>query len=507
MGRHVETLAPTLRLGLGATGSTTARSPGDGHEAPVVRQPDPEPVVPILDADELADVLSQLIEEAADPVEVERSLEAVARLAGSKPRSGGDVLARRAQTLLGERDPGPWTGEDVRADLAALTLVWLARGSVGHGPQGRVVDHQLRSNRYVSIFSPDWTLSSLVTMRIHEIATATAKGGATLLSLPTRRDGSIDRAAIQERVRSLSRTARPLPLDVGVAALRLSPADDSELDLPGAHRAARALVAHLETLESHHARWEPVLGTSRGMYGPTLERGATWRDAASSKGGTTDAVAAVLDRHDPLRRFGLETQDGEYGGRFEQVTALWPLLLPHHPELLAAHAHARLNRALTKNRNGTGPLIDALARTGTPTGPVVCSALTLGLSAKNGDERTRAVDALVDLAAAGLLDGDQLGAQIQRLLEADIVTGSRVASSLLDADRAGPAAAGPILDALQALLPALPGRRDAHLFVDLTAQLATRQGRTITLPDAFTRLRKGTSSSGLAAAVQRLPIR
>lgn len=388
MGRHVETLAPTLRLGLGATGSTTARSPGDGDQAPVVRQPDPEPVVPILDADELADVLSQLIEEAADPVEVERALEAVARLAGTKPRSGGDVLARRAQTLLGERDPGPWTGEDVRADLAALTLVWLARGSAGHGPKGRVVDHQMRSNRFVSIFSPDWTLSSLVTRRIHEIAIATAKGGATLLSLPTRRDGSIDRATMLARVRCLSRTARPLPLDVGVAALRLSPADDNGPDLPGAHRAARALAAHLETLESHHARWEPVLGTSRSMYGPTLERGATWRDAASSKGSTTDAVAAVLDRHDPLRRFGLETQDGEYGGRFEQVTALWPLLLPHHPELLAAHAHARLNRALTKNRHGTGPLLDALARTRTPTGPVVCSSMTLGLSAKNGDERT-----------------------------------------------------------------------------------------------------------------------
>jgi len=60
-----------------------------------------------------------------------------------------------------------------------------------------------------------------------------------------------------------------------------------------------------------------------------------------------------------------------------KCTASDSLLLPHHPGLLAAHAHARLNRALDKNRNGTEPRLDALAHTTTQTGPVVCSALCL----------------------------------------------------------------------------------------------------------------------------------
>jgi hypothetical protein len=97
-----------------------------------------------------------------------------------------------------------------------------------------------------------------------------------------------------------------------------------------------------------------------------------------------------------MRLLHLEARDGEYESRFEQVTGLWPLLLPHRPELLAAHAHARLNRALTRNR-------------------------------------------------------------------------------------------------------------DANLFVDLAAQIAKREGRTLTLPEEFLSLRVGRSGTGLAAGCRRVP--
>jgi hypothetical protein len=327
------------------------------------------------------------------------------------------------------------------------------------------------------------------------------------LSLPTHRNGSIGMAAMQPRIRALSRAHRPLPLDTSVAALRLEPVARAVLDLPTAHRTARALAAHLKVLTAHQPRWEAVVGQSSAFhrdYGAPL---ATWRDAAGTKGATDDAVAAVLDRRDPLLRLGPEAQDGEYGSRFEQVTALWPLLLPHHPELLAAHAHARLSRALDKNRSGTEPLLDALARGQTTTGPVVCSALTLGLSARNASERTRTVDALVDLAESNRLDGQQLGSQIRRLLHAGVVTGSRVASSLAEADRASPQLAAPLIDALQTVLPGLPGRRDAILFVDLIGQIAKRHGRTPNLPPEFRALRLGRSTSGLAAACRRVPVK
>lgn len=172
---------------------------------------------------------------------------------------------------------------------------------------------------------------------------------------------------------------------------------------------------------------------------------------------------------------------------------------------MAAHAHARLNRGLHKNRNATEPLIDALARTTSRTGPVVCPALGLGLSAKNGDERTRAVDALIDLAQRQILDGKELGTQLSQLLAAIVVTGSRIAATLVEANSGSDALADPLLDALQVLLPVLPSRREAHVFVDLTAQLATRLRRTVTLPPEFVELAAGKSKTGLAAACRRVP--
>jgi hypothetical protein len=477
----------------------------DPHRAPK-GAPAPEPVYPVPGPDELADLLGRLIEEAEDPVDVERALEATARLARERPRTTGKVLARRAAVLLGQRYPGPWSGEDVRADLAVLALVWLANFNPGRGPGGRVTGPMFGGRGFVPKVEPDWTLPSLVSLRIHEIARVTADGGGATLSLPTHRDGSIGAAAMQSRIRALPRGHRPLPLDTSVAALRLDPLDRADLDLPAAHRTARAMTVHLKALTGHRPQWQPVIGRSDGFSRDYNQPLATWRDAAGTKGATDDAVAAALDRRDPLRLLGVEAQDGEYGSRFEQVTALWPLLLPHHPELLAAHAHARLSRALDKNRSGTEPLLDALARGRTMTGPIVCSALTLGLSARNGNERTRAVDALVDLADGNHLDGQQLGRQINRLLQAGVVTGSRVASSLAEADRASARMAAPILDALQTLLPGLPGRRDALLFVDLAAQIAKRQGRTVELPVEFHTLRVGRSTSGLAAACRRVPV-
>lgn len=186
---------------------------------------------------------------------------------------------------------------------------------------------------------------------------------------------------------------------------------------------------------------------------------------------------------------------------------LWPLMLPHHPELLAAHSHPRLNRSLAQNRSGMKPLIDAFANIRATSGPVVCSALALGLSARNDAERTHVVDAIVDLAEQGNLDGTQPGLQISWLLSGGVVTGQRVVLSLAESARGSTNGANAVLDAVQAVMPVLPGRNEAHVFVDLAAQLATRTGRSIRLPEEFLTLRAGRSSSAVAAAAcRRVPL-
>ena len=481
--------------------------PAAGDQQATVGLPAPLDVRPVADANELADVFRALIEEADDPIDVERALEGVARLARERPTYGGEVLTRRAKELLSQYILGPWSGEELRADLCALVLVWLGGASPGRGHRGRYLGSYYKRFSRDQKPLPDWSLGSLVSLRTHEVARVVAAGGGRMIALPSTTDGAISPHILSDRLREIPRTSKPLPLDVGFAALRVPPARYAEVVVPTAHRTGRLLQQQLERLQRYAPSWVRVIKSD--TYYPTTSdrygRAVSWLDRTSVKGATDDAVAAVLDRTDPMTRLSLEAEDGEYMPRFEQVAGLWPLFLPHHPDLLAAHAHARLNRGLTKNRAASEPLLAALGQSVCRTGPPTCSALVLGLAAKNASERTAAVDALADLARRGWLDGTELGAQAGQLMTQEFAVGPRVAQGLSDVTRADPAAASAVLDALIAIMPTLPGRRDAHQFVELTAELATGQQREIALPEEFERLAKGRASSVLAAACRRVP--
>ncbi len=304
------------------------------------------------------------------------------------------------------------------------------------------------------IMHKDWSLAGLVSMRVHEVALANHGGGGTLLSLPDRRDGSLDASTLNARIGKLGTLGKPLPLDTGIALLRVPPEQHEQINLPWGRRSGRQLKGQLELLRQHTPRWELIQGPSKGVYGNRFDAAVTWRDLAAPEGSADNAVAAVLDRRDPLRTIGLEAEDGEYGSRFEQIVGCWPLLLPHHPDMLAAHGHARLNRALTKNRNGTEPLMAALGAGRLPLGPPAWSALVLGLAAKNGPERAAATDALVDLAERAGLDGSGVGEAIAALLGKDAIVLSRVLPGLADLARSGVGDANrQVLAALKELLP------------------------------------------------------
>lgn len=467
-------------------------------------------VAPVSSPEELGDLLARLVEEADDPVQVERALDGLARFARRKPAGGADVLIRRAAELVKSYFPRPFSGQETRADLAALTLVWLAHAQPGPGYQGRTIAYDTTAHDRGATLRPrvieDWSLTGLVALRTHEVARCVAAGGGQLLALPDRASGALDAGTLSARLRQIARTAKPWQLDAGITALRLAPGSADHVEWPTAHRTARLVQQQLQALRAYNPAWERLTGPSPGLWTRHVyDNSITWRDKNARKGGSGDAVAAVLDRSDPLKQLGHEAQDGEYAARFEQVTAMWPLMIPHHPELLAAHSLPRLNRSLHKNRAGAEPLLNALARSTTPTGPVTCTALALGLAAKNAPERTHAIDALADLAASGALDGTELGHQIAALLSDGIVIGERVARSLAEAARTGDPAQSAVLDALGAVLGVLPGRRDAHHFMALAASLATRQQRKLVLPAEFTKLANGDSRSQLAIACRRIP--
>lgn len=494
-------------------GSRQPAAPAPAVAPEPLADPTPPPVAaplePVADADELAELLARLVEEADDPAEVERLLEGTMRLARRRPSRGVDALAARLHELTGAYYPGPWSREELRADLVQLGLTWLDGGQPGAGPTGRL--HTVRWERVdgslhtIHEHRHDRSLAGIVTRRIHEVAVAVAAGGGSLLSFPSRCDGSLDGDELVARVRSLGRASAVRPLDAGTALLRVRPEDHDQLRFPSAHRTGSFLASQLALLATHRPAWEPITGESHGQYEREVVRATTWRDAAPSAGGST-VVAIALDRHDPLLDLALEAADGEYGSRYDQVTATWPLLFPHHPDLLAAHAHPRLVRALTKNRNGTEPILEALGASSRPLGPPAHSALVLGLGARNGSERARAVDALVDIGDRASLDGRALGVVLAILLAEEAVTGSRIVPGLVDASRSSGRARWAILDALTEAMPAFVGRRDAHLFVDLAAQLAIQQGRRIALPEFFLALARGKQGSMLAKACRRVPV-
>lgn len=472
-----------------------APPPTPGPLAPAER------VRPVADPDELRALFAQLIEEVADPVAVERLLEGVLRFTGERPPDGAEVLLRRcrrlAQTYQGD------AREEVRPHIVNLAFAWLTGRAFAllwperiNGVFRSLDSRQPRRH-------PDqehWSLGDVVVRRHLDVTDRVRTGGGVLVAFPSHADGSITADDLLARLAKVG-DDHP-PIDLAVAALRLAPGKRAAVR----SAAEAALIRpYLDLIEGFAPGWVPVVGQARGRWHHSLLDGTalSWRDRNAGSV-TADPLAAILRRADPLATLSKEASDGHFVHRFEQMTGLWPLLLPHHRELLAAHSHPRFNRGLTKTRAGTTPVLAGLSRGPGAAGPVTASALILGLCAELPTDRIAAVDAVLDLSRTGRLHGAQLATQARLALEAGIVVLARLGDSLRECATADPTAAFVVLDALVDVLPALPGRREAHRLVELTADLAVAAGRPVPLPDEFIALARGRRATLLAEACRRI---
>lgn len=129
-----------------------------------------------------------------------------------------------------------------------------------------------------------------------------AAAGATLLAFPEYRDGTLSADALSRWLAGLGRLSRPLPLDVGLALLRVPPEELDQLRLPVAHRTSRAVSEQLSLLIGHRPAWECIIGESTGLYRTDrYERAVTWRGLDAPAGAVDRTVQSVLDRRDPCR--------------------------------------------------------------------------------------------------------------------------------------------------------------------------------------------------------------
>jgi hypothetical protein len=316
--------------------------------------------------------------------------------------------------------------------------------------------------------------------------------------LPSRADLTLDADELVRRLRRADRAHPVLELELVVALLRVPVEDRGAVEVPRSLQGSAAVARAREGRAPHWVR--EVVSNERQRWDSTREV-VVFRDVQGREG---DAAAGILARSAPERTVGHEVDYGAYESPFEQTLGLGAALLPHDHDVLAAHAHPYLHRDLSRDRACSVPVVDAIARARTPNGAPASSALVLALAAKDARGRTAAQDAILDLARHGVLDGVALGRQAALLMGDDVVVGQRVSGALADCARASDAAVPPVLDALQEIVTVLPGRRDAGPFLELTADLAERTGRTVDLPPELRALAEGKASSVLAKAARRL---
>lgn len=452
--------------------------------------PSPSPVVPVADPDELAELLLGLLEEADDPIAIERCFDGVLRLGGQTDAATTEVLLRRSE------ESQLW-GLDPRRDIAVVAKAWIVR------PTWR--DRFKRSAGSavaagLGVGPPEGSLAWFHRQRVGELVQLAGARAAVPLALPTHDDGSLAAAALHERLAALPRNTAAGSLDLAVALLRVPPQDLFEELVPKNARGGWVTGA-IRLLRDRSPEWERVRGETKARWGSlSAEPALTFRDKAPSRE-RAGVVGQLANRSNALAGAGWDRDMGAWETRFEQLVAWWATYFPHHRDLYAAHLHPALFGDLGHDRGLTVPVLDALTRQ--RPGPVEASALVLGLCAKDVRVRTAAQDSVLDLARRGLLDGVELGRQAVAHLVDGTVVGQRLTGSLAAAV-VDDAAVLPVLEALEVLLPATDGRRDAATFVELAAELVHRSGRRIAVPAHLSALAAGRSTSLTAKAARRL---
>jgi len=164
------------------------------------------------------------------------------------------------------------------------------------------------------------------------------------------------------------------------------------------------------------------------------------RDPCELVGELTEPERSIDRSWHPAAMMGYETG----------WVSCWPMLLPSHRDVIAAHVAPYLLMLVGQSR-GAGTLLPALARADGPAGPGMHLALGYGLAARDRDDRAAAADALITLAARGQLDGAAFGTQLGVLVARGHVQLSRVVPGLRELSRAG--AQDRVWSAIAAMLP------------------------------------------------------
>ena len=464
-------------------------------------------LVAVTDLAELVQLFARLMEDASDPLAVERTLAGavfLADLPAAERATAGAPLVRRAEALVADADADwlDWSGGRlVSLEIARLALAWAGcrEHAQSPGAAGRP--------------GPPEKMNRICGARFLEACDLISGGRPVghLLAELTAADGTVSPDALLTRLASWH-DGQPPRHDLEIALLRLPPVDESFWAAWASVHPATATMARRAHCEgSTPVRLEAVIGPNLQDYRPshTLVLARVTSPPPSAGEYASRCWRLLTDLRDPLGGTYLLRDDRGLmdDSRYIAAVASWPLLCPCQPELAAAHLLRPLSDCLVPgaSRAGAGAAaVMGLTRSTARLGPIGHLALLSGLASPEADVRIAAADTWAQAARARRLD--------QNLAAEALVTGladgafkvTRVADGLRRASHE-PASAQLIATTIFASADRLIAVKCANMH--LLLELAGEAGTVISLPEppeSIRNLAAGKSPTKLAIAARQL---
>ncbi|MFE4970569.1 DUF6493 family protein [Kitasatospora sp. NPDC056651] len=453
--------------------------------------PEPRPLgAPIGSAAELAEELSALLAARGGPevAAFERVLDGLVRLTHLDRRA----LAEAVEPV---RRVNPWHGGGSRGDCRPGDILYVVAAVEGRTPPWKIWDYLVGKGRSPLHGSRTSVHGAVLAARLEEAARQLIQGPPPyLLATPTDASGALEAAVLVERLAGY-RAAGAIPgkADLSQALLRVGPAADETvlkaaeaLDSPAGRRLAHWLrTGGLPGQPSERVLFAPGKGARRpNAYGDRwwedVQRTAVRQPGigAGPKGPDGERLGsefrALLGDTEP----SVARVRKAYGWTWQPVEH-WFAMLPWHREELAARWLDPFAGGADQDESGAARHLPLLAEAGGPAGLALHLALAYGLGARQAEDRTAAVDALLVLAARGDLDVELLGHELGALVACGTVRATRLAAALGMAAETG--ARATVWAVLGAALPALLGEADQSTrglgdLVALAADCARRTG-------------------------------
>ncbi|GAA3595535.1 hypothetical protein GCM10022419_093540 [Nonomuraea rosea] len=443
--------------------------------SPLTAGPVPRLPPPIASPDELARAIAGL-GWPPDPYDFERLLAGLAEWSHREPGALREALRPWWQQLT--PDAFGHYGREIREGVA--DGVRRAFFAFAAPKKSATVSKRAASKRRGRVALD--VLDRLYLSRALELVPCFEKGGGypVLLATPTTGTGHVDPGVLLDRLELLEAAGvAALPADLAQALLRL-PREISGAD---ARRAA--------ALTSEAGRSCAAWMRGGGLADPVVSVSARKSDGWPPCELRIAIEPPAADLPEPIRRL-FELRSG-----YTYTAAWWPLALPAHREIVAAHLAGYLPASM-ESRDPQVEVLASLVQGEGPLGQATAYALACGMGHMNAAGRAAAVDALLTLAARGEVPVAALGEAVIKLVGSDLLKLNRVVAVFEDATQAGAHEA--VWALIAYLLPGLlpkDGERPRTGVADLLAagaRAARIAGVRADLPEvAAVAARKGSS--------------